>query len=257
VVAACTGTRSPAARCVLLGCDVRVGADIPAKIGLNEVAIKMVLPDWAFTICDDRLSKRHRQRAIANARLSPPSEAVDVGFLDEVVAEDQVLERAVAVAAELADTSIRRPTSARSSSCVGRCSPGWTNRSPPTERRAEREPTALGSVAGMAIPDEKMEYRRLGRSGIKVSVLSFGSWVTFDTQLDTDLALECMQAAHDSGCNFFDNAEVYAGGKSETIMGAALRDLGWPRWSYVLTTKLFWGIHGTIRTCGTRSTAST
>ena len=96
----------------------------------------------------------------------------------------------------------------------------------------------------MAIPDEKMEYRRLGRSGIKVSVLSFGSWVTFDTQLDTDLALECMQAAHDAGCNFFDNAEVYAGGKSETIMGAALRDLGWPRWSYVLTTKLFWGIHG-------------
>ncbi len=96
----------------------------------------------------------------------------------------------------------------------------------------------------MAIPNEKMEYRRLGRSGIKVSVLSFGSWVTFDTQLDTNLALECMQAAHDAGCNFFDNAEVYAGGKSETIMGAALRELAWPRWSYVLTTKLFWGIHG-------------
>lgn len=96
----------------------------------------------------------------------------------------------------------------------------------------------------MAIPNEKMEYRRLGRSGIKVSVLSFGSWVTFDAQLDTNLALECMQAAHDAGCNFFDNAEVYAGGKSETIMGAALRELAWPRWSYVLTTKLFWGIHG-------------
>lgn len=96
----------------------------------------------------------------------------------------------------------------------------------------------------MAIPNDKMEYRRLGRSGIKVSVLSFGSWVTFDTQLDTNLALECMQAAHDAGCNFFDNAEVYAGGKSETIMGAALRELAWPRWSYVLTTKLFWGIHG-------------
>jgi voltage-dependent potassium channel beta subunit len=96
----------------------------------------------------------------------------------------------------------------------------------------------------MAIPNKKMEYRRLGRSGIKVSVLSFGSWVTFDTQLDTNLALECMQAAHDAGCNFFDNAEVYAGGKSETIMGAALSELAWPRWSYVLTTKLFWGIHG-------------
>jgi voltage-dependent potassium channel beta subunit len=96
----------------------------------------------------------------------------------------------------------------------------------------------------MAIPNDKMEYRRLGRSGVKISVLSFGSWVTFDTQLDTNLALECMQAAHDAGCNFFDNAEVYAGGRSETIMGAALRELGWPRWSYVLTTKLFWGIHG-------------
>lgn len=96
----------------------------------------------------------------------------------------------------------------------------------------------------MAIPNEKMEYRRLGRAGIKVSVLSFGSWVTFDNQLDTNLALECMQAAHDAGCNFFDNAEVYAGGKSETIMGEALRELAWPRWSYVLTTKLYWGIHG-------------
>ncbi|WP_116998014.1 potassium channel beta subunit family protein [Desertimonas flava] len=88
-----------------------------------------------------------------------------------------------------------------------------------------------------------MKYRRLGRTGVKVSVLSFGSWVTFDTQLQTDLALECMQAAHDAGCNFFDNAESYAGGKSETIMGEALRQLGWPRWSYVLTTKLYWGIH--------------
>ena len=96
----------------------------------------------------------------------------------------------------------------------------------------------------MAIPNKRMEYRRLGRSGIRVSVLSFGSWVTFDAQLDTNLALECMQAAHDAGCNFFDNAEVYAGGKSETIMGEALRELAWPRWSYVLTTKLFWGIHG-------------
>ena len=96
----------------------------------------------------------------------------------------------------------------------------------------------------MAIPNDKMEYRRLGNAGVKVSVLSFGSWVTFDNQLDTDLALNCMQAAHDAGCNFFDNAEAYAGGKSETIMGEALRELGWPRWSYVVTTKLFWGLHG-------------
>lgn len=97
----------------------------------------------------------------------------------------------------------------------------------------------------MAIPEDKMEYRRLGNTGVKVSVLGFGSWVTFDNQLDVDLALDCMQAAHDAGCNFFDNAEAYAGGKSETIMGRALRELEWPRWSYLVTTKLFWGIHGT------------
>jgi voltage-dependent potassium channel beta subunit len=96
----------------------------------------------------------------------------------------------------------------------------------------------------MAIPNDKMEYRRLGNTGVKVSVLGFGSWVTFDNQLDTNLALECMQAAHDAGCNFFDNAEAYAAGRSESMMGRALRELGWPRWSYVVTTKLYWGIHG-------------
>jgi voltage-dependent potassium channel beta subunit len=90
----------------------------------------------------------------------------------------------------------------------------------------------------------KMEYRRLGRTGLKLSVLSFGSWVTFDTQMKDDLALESMQAAHDAGCNFFDNAEAYAGGRSEEIMGRVLRELGWPRHSYVVTTKVFWGIHG-------------
>lgn len=90
---------------------------------------------------------------------------------------------------------------------------------------------------------QQMEYRRLGRTGLKVSVLSFGSWVTFDAQMKDDLALECMQAAYDAGCNFFDNAEAYAGGESEAIMGRVLRDLEWPRWSYVLTTKVFWGLH--------------
>ena len=107
----------------------------------------------------------------------------------------------------------------------------------------ERVGAAAGTVGAMTIPNDKMEYRRLGDSGVKVSVLGFGSWVTFDTQMGTDVALECMQAAHDAGCNFFDNAEVYAAGKSEQIMGEALRELGWPRWSYVVTTKLFWGIH--------------
>ena len=104
VVAACTGSAVAAGALTLLGCDVRVGADIAAKIGLNEVAIKMVLPDWALTIAGDRLSKRHVHRAMANARLTTPRDAVDVGFLDEVVAADQVLDRAVQVATELADT---------------------------------------------------------------------------------------------------------------------------------------------------------
>jgi voltage-dependent potassium channel beta subunit len=91
-----------------------------------------------------------------------------------------------------------------------------------------------------------MQYRRLGRSGLQVSVLSFGSWVTFDTQLKDDLALECMQAAYDAGSNFFDNAEVYAGGESEAIMGRVIEQLGWPRHTYVLSTKFFWGIHGRL-----------
>src|SRR5215218_378304 len=90
----------------------------------------------------------------------------------------------------------------------------------------------------------KMQYRRLGRSGLQVSVLSFGSWVTFDTQIKDDLALDCMQAAHDAGCNFYDNAEAYAGGESEAIMGRVIEQLGWARQSYVLSTKVYWGIDG-------------
>ncbi len=89
----------------------------------------------------------------------------------------------------------------------------------------------------------EMEYRRLGHSGLKVSALSFGSWVTFGTQVDTDLAAECLTAARDAGVNFFDNAESYAGGESERVMGAAIAQLGWPRWSYVISTKIFWGLH--------------
>ena len=89
-----------------------------------------------------------------------------------------------------------------------------------------------------------MEYRRLGRSGLRVSTLSFGSWVTFGNQLDTSLARDCLTAARDAGVNFFDNAEVYAGGESERIMGTAIAELGWPRHEYVISTKFFWGIHG-------------
>jgi enoyl-CoA hydratase len=104
VVAACTGHALAAGALLLLGCDVRVGADVDAKVGLNEVAIRMVLPDWAFTIAGERLSNRHLHRALATARITTPRDAVDVGFVDEVVPADQVLDRAVAVAAELAGT---------------------------------------------------------------------------------------------------------------------------------------------------------
>jgi voltage-dependent potassium channel beta subunit len=88
-----------------------------------------------------------------------------------------------------------------------------------------------------------MEYRRLGRSGLQVSMLSFGSWVSFGDQLGVDTAMECLDAARDAGVNFFDNAESYAGGKSESIMGEAIAELGWERWSYVISTKVFWGLH--------------
>lgn len=97
----------------------------------------------------------------------------------------------------------------------------------------------------------EMEYRRLGRAGVKVSVLSFGSWVTFSSQLDDAKALACMQAAYEGGVNLFDNAEVYAGGESEAIMGRALKALGWPRHDYLVSTKFYWGIHDGINTRNT------
>ncbi len=89
-----------------------------------------------------------------------------------------------------------------------------------------------------------MEYRFLGSSGLQISALSFGSWVTFGNQVDERLATECMRAAFDAGVNFFDNAEVYANGRAEEIMGAALRRLGWSRSEYVVSTKIFWGGQG-------------
>lgn len=89
-----------------------------------------------------------------------------------------------------------------------------------------------------------MPYNRLGSSGLQVSQFSFGSWVTFGDQVDTGIAKEQLQVAADAGVNFFDNAEVYAGGRSEEIMGEAIRELGWKRHEYVISTKLFWGING-------------
>ncbi|MDH3276238.1 MAG: aldo/keto reductase [Gammaproteobacteria bacterium] len=88
-----------------------------------------------------------------------------------------------------------------------------------------------------------MNYRHLGKAGIQVSELSLGSWVTFHTQSGIESVTAMMAAAYDAGVNFFDNAEGYAGGKSEEIMGAALKKLGWRRGSYLVSTKLFWGLN--------------
>lgn len=89
-----------------------------------------------------------------------------------------------------------------------------------------------------------MEYRFLGRSGLKVSALSFGSWVTFGEQIDEDIAYDSMKEAYDAGVNFFDNAEAYAGGESEVMMGNIIQKAGWKRSNLVLSTKVFWGGEG-------------
>ncbi|MCP4299459.1 MAG: aldo/keto reductase [Gammaproteobacteria bacterium] len=88
-----------------------------------------------------------------------------------------------------------------------------------------------------------MKYRHLGKTGIQVSELSFGSWVTFHTQAGVESVTSMMAAAYDAGVNFFDNGENYAAGQSEEVMGAALRKLGWRRGSYLVSTKLFWGLY--------------
>jgi voltage-dependent potassium channel beta subunit len=89
-----------------------------------------------------------------------------------------------------------------------------------------------------------MEYRYLGRSGLQVSALSFGAWVTFGDQMDESRAGECMHAAFEAGVNFFDNAEGYAAGQAETIMGSVLAKAGWKRSDLVVSTKIFWGGEG-------------
>ncbi|WP_296443975.1 potassium channel beta subunit family protein [Rhodoferax sp. UBA5149] len=87
-----------------------------------------------------------------------------------------------------------------------------------------------------------MQYRRLGRSGLQVSELSLGSWVTYHNQVDVAAAREMLAAAFDAGVNFFDNAEAYAGGKSEVVMGEAIKALKWPRLNFIVSTKFFWGL---------------
>ncbi len=89
-----------------------------------------------------------------------------------------------------------------------------------------------------------MEYRHLGKAGVKVSELSLGAWVTYGRQFGLEEAKALMTAAYDAGVNFFDNAEVYANGEAETIMGQALKDLGWARKDYLVSTKIFWGGDG-------------
>jgi voltage-dependent potassium channel beta subunit len=91
-------------------------------------------------------------------------------------------------------------------------------------------------------PETAMLYRRLGRSGLQLSLLSLGSWVTYHNQVDSRAAREMLAAAMDAGVNFFDNAEAYARGQSEIVMGEAIRALQWPRLNYVVSTKFFWGL---------------
>lgn len=86
-----------------------------------------------------------------------------------------------------------------------------------------------------------MQYRRLGKAGVRVSALSFGSWVTFGNQVDVKTAEECMKYAYDQGVNFFDNAETYAQGKSEEVMGKILKKMGWGRDTFLVSSKVFWG----------------
>ncbi|MDQ3935770.1 MAG: aldo/keto reductase [Actinomycetota bacterium] len=96
-----------------------------------------------------------------------------------------------------------------------------------------------------------MEYRRLGRAGLKVSVLSYGTWVTFSEQADPGVARECLTVAREEGVNFFDTAEVYGRGRAELLLGAAIEDLRWERASFVLSTKLYWGVHDQVNLSNT------
>jgi voltage-dependent potassium channel beta subunit len=86
-----------------------------------------------------------------------------------------------------------------------------------------------------------MEYRRLGKSGLKVSEFSFGAWVTFGSQVEDKVAVECMKVAYDAGVNYFDNAEIYAGGRAEIVMGNILKQMKWDRTTYIVSSKVFWG----------------
>lgn len=89
-----------------------------------------------------------------------------------------------------------------------------------------------------------MDYRYLGKSGLQLSIVGFGSWVSFQKQINDKVADELMGIAYDNGINFFDNAEAYAGGESEKMMGRVLKKKNWDRTSYIVSSKVFWGLHG-------------
>jgi voltage-dependent potassium channel beta subunit len=89
-----------------------------------------------------------------------------------------------------------------------------------------------------------MEYRNLGKAGIKISALSLGAWVTYGGQVDEETAYDCMTAAYEAGVNFFDNAEAYANGNAEAVMGNVIKRAGWKRSDLVISTKIFWGGDG-------------
>lgn len=89
-----------------------------------------------------------------------------------------------------------------------------------------------------------MEYRRLGSAGLRVSALALGAWVTYGGQVGEDVARDCMKAAYDAGVNFFDNAEGYANGNAESVMGNVIKQMGWKRSDLVISTKIFWGGNG-------------
>ena len=86
-----------------------------------------------------------------------------------------------------------------------------------------------------------MQYRKLGNTGIQISALSLGSWITFGKQIEDNISEKLMSVAYDAGINFFDNAEIYARGQSEIVMGKALKNLNWPRSSYMVSSKVFFG----------------
>jgi hypothetical protein len=113
-----------------------------------------------------------------------------------------------------------------------------------TQQTNTRQPetiTKMSNTTKDRIAEHQMEYRNLGKTGLRVSVLSLGAWVTYGGQVGNEVALECMKVAYDAGVNFFDNAEGYAAGEAETVMGQVIKTAGWKRSDLVISTKIFFG----------------